>query len=647
MCGIAGIFDHRGRGAADRLLLHRMTGLLAHRGPDGDGFYHAPGVGLGHRRLAIIDLAGGDQPLFNEDRTVCVVFNGEIYNFQPLMAELASLGHVFRTRCDTEVIVHAWEEWGEACLERFNGMFAFALFDERRETLFLARDRLGEKPLYYSFLADGRLIFASELKAILCAAAVDRRLDPQAIEEFFAFGYIPDPRSIYRGVKKLAPAHYLLVRRGAAPPEPCAYWDLRFVDGGAIRSEEAAEELILRLRRSVDMRMIADVPLGAFLSGGVDSSGVVAMMAGLQPDPVRTFTISFGASGFDKSAYAAAVAGRYGAEHRVRTVDPDCFDLIDGLAQVYDEPFGDSSALPTLRVCAMARENVTVALSGDGGDEVFGGYRRYRWHCFEERWRRLLPEAVRGPLFGLLGSVYPKLDWAPRPLRAKATLQELAQSASGAYAASVSISPAALRRRLFSPGLARELQGYTAGEVLKAHMARCGSADPLSQVQYADFKTYLPGDILTKVDRASMAASLEVRVPLLDHTLVEWAARLPSRLKLRGGQGKQIFKSALEPYLPEEILYRPKQGFVVPLAAWFRGPLRQRLRAALSGAVLEQSGCFDMAAIGRLLDQHQSGARDHSAILWSLSMFEAFLRQVHGGSAAPASERGEVLGVIG
>jgi asparagine synthase (glutamine-hydrolysing) len=645
MCGIAGIFDCRGRGETDRGLLCRMTGLLAHRGPDGDGFYHAPGVGLGHRRLAIIDLAGGAQPIFNEDRTVCVVFGGEIYNFQPLMAELAALGHVFRTRCDTEVIVHAWEEWGEGCLERFNGMFAFALYDERRETLFLARDRLGEKPLYYSFLADGRVLFASELKAIACVAAVDRSLDPQAIEEFFAFGYIPDPRSIYRGVKKLPPAHSLLVRRGETPPEPRAYWELRFVDGMAIDREEAAEELIARLRRAVDMRMIADVPLGAFLSGGVDSSGVVATMAGLRPQPVRTFTISFGASGFDESAHAAVVARRYATDHRVRAVDPDCFDLIDGLAQVYDEPFGDSSALPTLQVCAMARENVTVALSGDGGDEVFGGYRRYRWHRFEERWRRALPQGLRGPLFGLLGAAYPKLDWAPRPLRAKATLQELAQSAGEAYVASVSVSSAALRRRLFSAGLARELQGYAAAEVLTAHMARCRSADPLSQVQYADFKTYLPGDILTKVDRASMASSLEVRVPLLDHTLVEWAATLPSDLKLRGGRGKRIFKAALEPYLPNEILYRPKQGFVVPLARWFRGPLRAQLRERLTGANLRQCGLFDPAAVDTLLDEHQSGRRDHSPALWSLAMFEGFLRQLHPQSAAAHTPSDAVVGV--
>jgi asparagine synthase (glutamine-hydrolysing) len=377
--------------------------------------------------------------------------------------------------------------------------------------------------------------------------------------------------------------------------------------------------------------MIADVPLGAFLSGGVDSSGVVAMMAGLKTEPVSTFSIAFGAKGWDESAYAAEIARRYRTEHHVKEVDPNSFDLLDRLATIYDEPFGDSSAIPTFRVCAMARENVTVALSGDGGDEVFAGYRRYRWHCFEERVRRVLPASLRHPFFGVAGALYPKLDWAPRPLRAKATLQELARNTIEAYFSSVSICATELRRRLFSPSLTRDLQGYDGVEVLRSHMRRCSSEDPLSQVQYADFKTYLPGDILTKVDRASMANSLEARVPLLDHTLVEWAAGLPPHFKLHGREGKQIFKTALEPYVAKEILYRPKQGFAVPLAAWFRGPLRRRLRETLLGPVLRESGLFDTGTIATLLDQHQSGERDHSAPLWTLSMMESFLRQVEGG----------------
>jgi asparagine synthase (glutamine-hydrolysing) len=626
MCGIAGIFDLKGRREIDRKLLGRATRLLGHRGPDGEGFFYAPGIGLGHRRLAIIDLAGGEQPMFNEDETVCVVFNGEIFNFQPLMAKLAALGYRFRTKSDTEVIVHAWEEWGSACLDHLNGQFAFALWDARTQTLFLARDRLGEKPLYYAALPDGRLAFASELKALLPFPLLDRRLDLEAVEEFFAFGYVPDPRSIYRGVKKLPPAHSLLLRRGEPLPQPAPYWDVRFVDGPPLRLEDVADEFVARLRESVRMRMIADVPLGAFLSGGVDSSGIVAMMAGLKPEPVDTFTIAFGARGWDETAYAARIADRYRTRHRVRAVNPDDFDLVDRLAGIYDEPFADDSAMPTFRVCAAAREHATVALSGDGGDEVFAGYRRYRWHVAEERVREWLPRGVRRPLFGALGRLYPKLDRAPRPLRAKATFQELACDPIEAYFASVSVCNDALRQRLVSPALKRELAGYSAIEVLRRHIAKSGSEHPLSQVQYADLKTYLPGDILVKVDRASMANSLEVRVPLLDHTLVEWAARLPPTLKLNGREGKYLLKKALEPHVPHDILYRPKQGFAVPLSAWFRGPLRQRVRDTLLGPTLRETGLFDIRFIEALVDRHQSGTFDHSAELWSLSMFEAFLR---------------------
>jgi asparagine synthase (glutamine-hydrolysing) len=629
MCGIAGIFNYGGDKAIDYLLLQQMTAVLDHRGPDGQGFYCSSEVGLGHRRLAIVDVPGGVQPLFNEDRSVCVVFNGEIFNFRSLMSELTALGHVFRTRCDTEVIVHAWEEWGEACLNRFNGQFAFGLWDERKKILFLARDRLGEKPLYYAWLRGGCLLFASELKSILCSPAVDRRLDTRAIEEFFALGYVPDPRSIYYHIRKLPPGHSLHVRRGADASEPKAYWQLRFSDDSSISKAEAEEELITRLREAVRIRMIADVPIGALLSGGVDSSAVVAMMARLNPVPVSTFAISFETSGLDESRYAAEMAARYGTEHYVRNVDAHAFDLIDRLATIYDEPFSDSSAMPTLRVSAMARKSVTVVLSGDGGDELFAGYRRYRWHCFEERVRRLMPDALRTRLFGPLGMVYPKLDWGPRPLRAKATFQELAHDSPAAYFSAVSICSEDLRHHVYSGDLLRDLQDYSAVETLRTHMSNSGSNNPLSQVQYTDIKTYLPGDILTKVDRASMANSLEVRVPLLDHTLVEWAACLPPQLKLHGREGKYVLKTALRPFVPASILYRQKQGFVVPLAQWLRGSSRARIRDSLNGPVLRSSGLFDMIAISKLLDQHESGLRDHSAVLWSLLMFESFLRQVH------------------
>lgn len=626
MCGLAGLFDCFDRAIVDRRLLRRMTDALVHRGPDGNGFYIAPGIGLGHRRLSIIDLEGGDQPLFNEDRSVCVVFNGEIYNFKQLMTQLIELGHVFRTRCDTEVIVHAWEEWGKACLDRFNGMFAFALWDERREILFLARDRLGEKPLYYSFRSDGTLLFASELKSLLCDPLIPGELDPFAIEEFFAYGYIPDPRTIYKNVHKLPPAHYLLVRRGAEPGPPREYWNLRFDPiSNSIRQADAEEELIARMRQAVAIRTVADVPLGAFLSGGVDSSAVVAMMASLQATPIRTFSISFDQKGFDESQFAMLVAKRYETDHHGREVSPDSFELLHKLATVYDEPFGDSSAMPTLRLCAAARENVTVALSGDGGDELFAGYRRYRWHCFQERFRSTLPSGLRSPLFGCLAGIYPKLDWAPRPLRAKAILHELSRDAPDAYFSSVSICDDTLRKRLFSDSLLRKLDGYDASEVLKRHINRCDSDDPLAQIQYADFKTYLPGDILTKVDRASMAHSLEVRIPLLDHTLVEWSTKLPARFKLRNGRGKYLLKEAVRGYVPNEILSRPKQGFVVPIATWFRGPLKDRVWDVVGGPILEECGLFKIETIELLLKEHQSGKSDHSAPLWLLSVMGAFL----------------------
>ena len=639
MCGIAGIVDLGGRRTVDRALLARMTGLLAHRGPDGDGFHLAPGIGLGHRRLAIIDLAGGAQPLYNEDGTVCVVFNGEIYNFQALAKELEACGHVFRTHCDTEVIVHAWEEWGADCVTRFRGMFAFALWDEARETLFLARDRLGIKPLYYADLGDGRLVFGSELKALLAHPALGRDLDPSAVEDYFAYGYVPDPKCIYAAVRKLAPGHVLTRTRGAPATAPRAYWDLPAFRPGTMGFDEAAEALTPLLEEAVRVRLISEVPLGAFLSGGVDSSAVVAMMAGASTTPVDACSIAFGEAGYDESAYAAEVARRHGARHHVDRVEVDAFDLLDRLATLYDEPFADSSAIPTYRVCELARRRVTVALSGDGGDEVFAGYRRYRWHDDEERVRRRLPPALRRTVFGTLGALYPDVPWAPRPFRAKATLAAIARDSAAAYFASIAVVGDGARARLFSPGFQRELQGYRALEVLAGHLARAPCDDPLSRVQYADFKTYLPGDILTKVDRASMAHSLEVRVPILDHELVAWAAGVPPAYKLRNGEGKAVFKRALEPYLPEEVLYRPKMGFAVPIAAWFRGPLRARVRAAVTGPTLAASGFFEPTELARLVEAHQSGAADHAPTLWALLMFEAFLRQVHEGAADTSDAR--------
>ncbi|NDP41106.1 MAG: amidotransferase 1, exosortase A system-associated [Aromatoleum sp.] len=637
MCGIVGMFDTRGRRDVNRGLLTRMNDSQHHRGPDEVGEHVEPGLGFGHKRLSIIDLSTGQQPLFNEDHSVVVVYNGEIYNYQSLIPELTALGHVFRTKSDTEVIVHAWEAWGEACVERFRGMFAFALWDRNRETLFLARDRLGVKPLHYALLADGTFLFGSELKSLLVHDGLARDIDPCAVEEYCALGYVPEPRTIFKSAYKLPPAHTLTLRRGAPFAVPVQYWDPRFTLDRPLSLSEAAAELEARLEESVRLRMIAEVPLGAFLSGGVDSSAVVAMMARVSTEPVNTCSIAFADPAFDESRFAQQVAQRYGTRHFVDRVESDDFDLIDQLARVYDEPYADSSAIPTYRVCQLARRHVTVALSGDGGDENFGGYRRYRLHLMEERMRRSLPIGLRRPLFGVLGRVYPKADWAPRMFRAKSTFEALGRDSVEAYFQGVSILRDGMRRQLFTPAFRGELGGYQAVEVFHRHARTAGTDDPLALIQYLDLKTYLVGDINTKVDRASMAHSLEVREPLMDHPLVEWLCSLPSSLKIHGQEGKWLLKKAMEPHLPREVLYRPKMGFAVPLAQWFRGPLRGRVRDALLGERLADTGIFDGAYLRELVDQHQSGRRDYSAPLWTLLMFDAFLRNVadRSGDAGP------------
>ncbi len=639
MCGIAGLFDPRGRRDFDRELVRRMNDVQFHRGPDEGGFHFEPGLAFAHRRLSIIDLATGQQPLFNEDGTVAVVFNGEIYNFQELVPELQALGHNFHTHSDTEVIVHAWEAWGEACVDRFRGMFAFALHDRNRETLFLARDRLGVKPLFYAELADGTLAFGSELKVLAQHPALDRRIDPLAVEEYFALGYVAEPRTIHLGAKKLGPGETLTIRRGAPRAAPRRYWDVRFTLDNRIGLAEACAELTERLRESVRLRMISEVPLGAFLSGGVDSSAVVATMAGLSAEPVNTCSIGFDDPAFNETEFAQQVAERYRTRHYLETVASDDFDLIDTLAALYDEPYADSSAIPTYRVCQLARKHVTVALSGDGGDESFGGYRRYRLHLMEEKLRTGLPLGLRRPVFGLLGRLYPKADWAPRVLRAKTTFQAIARDSVEAYFHSMSFVREELRSRLYSPAFRAQLGGYSALDVFRRHAATAGTDDALALIQYLDLKTYLVGDINTKVDRASMAHSLEVREPLMDHPLVEWLATLPSDLKLHGGEGKYLFKKAMAPQLPDDVLYRPKMGFAVPLARWFRGPLKQRVRDAVLGETLAATGMFDPACLRHLVDAHQSGARDYSTPLWTLVMFEAFLRKEHAITATDPHER--------
>ena len=641
MCGITGIFDTRAARPIDRALLHRMNESQYHRGPDEGSLHVEPGLGFGHRRLSIIDVATGQQPLFNEDGTICVVFNGEIYNYQELIPELQALGHVFHTKSDTECIVHAWESWGEGCVKRFRGMFAFVLWDRNRQTLFMARDRLGVKPLFYAVLDDGTLVFGSELKSLMAHPGLKRDIDPLALEEYFALGYVAEPRCIFHQARKLPPAHTLAIRRGEAIGEPREFWDVKFTLDNPMSVEDACAELTQRLQESVRLRMIAEVPLGAFLSGGVDSSAVVQAMAGLSAEPVNTCSIAFDDPAYNESEFAKLVADRYRTNHRVETVVSDDFDLIDTLAHLYDEPYADSSAIPTYRVCQLARKHVTVALSGDGGDESFGGYRRYKLHMMEERMRASLPESVRKPVFGLLGRLYPKADWAPRVLRAKTTFEGMARNSVEAYFHSMSLIREPMRSRLYSSQLKAQLGGYSAMDVFDRHARRAGTDDPLALIQYIDMHTYLVGDINTKVDRASMAHSLEVREPLMDHELVQWVASLPSSLKLKGSEGKYLFKKAMEPRLPDDVLYRPKMGFAVPLARWFRGPLRQRVNDSLLRGPISASGLFNPGVMQQLITEHESGQRDHSSPLWSLLMFDAFLARETGTTRArPGSELG-------
>jgi asparagine synthase (glutamine-hydrolysing) len=624
MCGIAGLFDMKGHRSFDTSLIGRMTDAVAHRGPDGSGIHSEPGLALGHRRLSIIDLAGGVQPMRTADGAVTVIFNGEIYNFRELRAELESLGCRFLTQSDTEVLLHGWRRWRHDLPRRLRGLFAFALWDSIEQTLFLARDPFGKKPLHYAVLAEGTLVFGSEIKSLLLHPGVDRALEPTAVEDFFAYGYVPDPKSIYRSVLKLPPAHSLTAQRGR-PIALRSYWNA--LDGlhRPRRDEDFAADLVERLRRAVQSRLISDVPLGALLSGGVDSSAVVALMTTPGGEAVNTFSIAFADRAFDETGYANAVAERYGARHTVREVDPDNFDLLPRLPEIYDEPFGDVSAIPTFFVCAEARKSVTVALTGDGGDEALAGYRRYAFHVAEEKIRARMPSGFRRRALGALADAYPVASWLPRPLRAKTTLRELSLDAADAYVRMVSALPMELRGELLSQDFRRSLGGYDAGEAVRAHFNVDAPLDPLQRAQYADVMTYLPGDILTKVDRASMANSLELRAPFLDPDFFSWCLSLGEEQKLSKRGGKAILKRAMEPYLPHEILYRPKQGFTVPLARWFRGPLRENIRALSQSRRLIESGFLDMERVGEMAQSHIHGWRDYSKPLWLVWAFDAFL----------------------
>jgi asparagine synthase (glutamine-hydrolysing) len=625
MCGIAGIFHGETPKPVDPVRIERMRDAMIHRGPDGAGVWTEHGIGLGHRRLSIIDLEGSPQPMHSADGRAVIAFNGEIYNFRELRRELELGGAKFRTSGDTEVILAAYQRWGVDCLDRLHGMFAFALYDLDKRQLFIARDRFGVKPLFMARLSDGSLAFASELKGLLAHPLLRRRVDPQALDAYFTWGYVPDTHSILSGVEKLAAGHFLLLEQGKPLSGPKRWWDISFADRAQGSEADLSAELVHLMREAVQSRMVADVPLGAFLSGGVDSSSVVALMSEASAEPVRTCSIGFDVASLDETSYAQTIADKFGTAHQARIVGQDDFGAIDSLAAMFDEPFADASALPTWRVCQLAREHVTVALSGDGADEAFAGYRRQVFHHNEERVRALMPSGLREPLFGTLGRIWPKADWAPRPLRAKSTFLALSESGEAGYARGLSVNTPEARAALYSNTFNSALSGFRCEDEVIALMRDAPARSGLDRAQYADLKFGMPGDILTKVDRTSMAVSLEAREPLLDHRLVEFAARLPERMRVRGRAGKFLLKKCMERYLPDDILYRSKQGFVTPIAQWLRGPLSSEARAIASSPVLAQAGFFDSKKLAILADEHIAGRTDHSRVLWQLLMLEKSL----------------------
>jgi len=632
MCGICGVISLDGS-PIDNGLLDRMASTLIHRGPDEEGYYfnQAPGqlsrkpngptAALAHRRLSIIDLRTGQQPLSNEDGTIWISFNGEIYNFQELRHLLEARGHLFRTNSDTETIVHAYEEWGEACLNRLRGMFAFAIWNDKEKELLLARDRIGKKPLYY-YLDGNRLTFASEIKAIVQDKEVRREINLEALSDYLSLLYIPAPKTIFKKINKLEAGHFLVYgMRGLRKME---YWDLSFAKTKEKPEEEWHEEIVAKLTEGVGIRLNSEVPLGAFLSGGIDSSAVVAIMAGILKNPIITNSIGFKESTFNELSYARKVADLFHTDHHEYTVTPDAMDIVDKLPYYFDEPFADSSAVPTYYVSQVARQNVTVALSGDGGDENFAGYRRYYYDRLENRIRENLPMNIFRPVFAGLAYGYPKADWLPQVFRAKSLLTNLSLSPAKAFFYSVSQLLPGIKEKILSEEVRQVLKGYDTFSLFDAYFARVATQtnDPLSRVQYIDMKTYLADDILTKVDRASMANSLEVRVPILDHKFMEFVATIPSYLKLNGGETKHIFKRAMLAKLPKEVLYRKKMGFSIPVSKWFRKELKEFTQDILFSPGSRQHGLFDPSYVEHLWKEHQWGISNHSSALWTLLMFE-------------------------
>jgi asparagine synthase (glutamine-hydrolysing) len=616
MCGIAGVLYAESSRPPDRAVLQAMGVAIAHRGPDAEGFLIDPGLGLVHRRLSIIDLAGGDQPVGNEDGSVQLVMNGEIYNYRELRAGLIARGHQFRTQSDTEVLVHLYEEDGEHFVERLRGMFAFALWDRRRRRLLLARDRIGINPLY--IYRDGeKLLFASELKGILAHPQVRRDLDPAALDDYLAFGMVPGARAIFRGVEKLLPAHTLFVGPGDWNHSSRRYWQLRFDADDGPSANDWQEAVRAKVDEAVRVHMVADVPVGAFLSGGIDSAVVVGCGVGAAAAPLQTFSIGFREEAMNELPAARAASTHFGTQHVDDVVTPDAANLLSKLTHHFDEPFADSSALPTFLLAQLARRSVKVALSGDGGDEAFGGYSRYVHDLREAAIRRRLPGFVQRALRPL-ANCWPKFDWLPRPVRAKTFLTNLSLDAGSAYANTIQTCRPTQRGSLLAADITAHLNGHRPESIVYSSFAQAPPGDALAGMIATDIATLVPDDYLVKVDRACMAHGLEVRPPLLDHELLELAVRIPSRFKVRRGETKWLFKRAFADRLPPGTVGRRKQGFEIPIDTWLRGPLREMFKNTVLARGHRVGDLIDQSVAQSLYRSHVAGFGRHGGVLWTL-----------------------------
>jgi len=636
MCGIAGFigaeeFTNNGEGATR--VLDRMCRIIAHRGPDDQGMFVDGSVALGMRRLSIIDLAGGAQPLSGCDRAFTIVFNGEVYNFLELQRELEAQGHHFHTRCDTEAVIHAFEQYGPQSLERLRGMFAFAIWNAHEQELFIARDRAGKKPLYYTVTTQGTFIFGSELKALREHPEFSSEINVEALDAYLTFGYVPDPLTIFKNVQKLPPGHHLRFKNGRIRVEQ--YWDFEFTNtrNTANRSESSyVEELRSLLDEAVRLRLVSDVPLGAFLSGGIDSSAVVGLMARHTSQTVKTFSIGFREDSHNELKYARLAAKHFRTEHRELIVTPDVCNIVDELIWHFDEPFADQSAIPTYLVSKLAREHVKVVLSGDGGDELFAGYTRYALDSKRKSFEHL-PRFVRDGMMQSLSRHLPHGAWG------RNYIHKVAAEPLDRYIEDISIFTRLNKPSLYSRDFQRSLGSSDSAEIFRRYAAVVSANDSLDRLLYLDSKTYLPGDILTKVDRMSMAVSLEARVPLLDHKLIEFVTGIPASLKMKNGEGKYIFKRAVEDIVPAEILHRPKQGFGVPISEWINQELRQDIRDTFADPRTRQRGYFEASYVDLLLDEHERGRRDHSWALWALLILERWQRTFTDNSVQRTDQR--------